>query len=262
MMLLVDIGNSRVKWARLGADGLGQQSASSYAGWTGIDWSTALFSGERVERVLAASVAGPAAEAALDAAARLATGQPAKFVKTTRAAAGVVNGYADPGLLGVDRWLAVIGAYARVGGACVVADIGTAATVDVVAADGRHRGGYIVPGPRLMVASLLGSTSDLAAHHASSGATRSDAGFADNTREAIERGCRLALAALVERTLADAECSVDRRCRLLLTGGAAAEVLPQLRGTAEHVPDLVLQGLAELARTPVPTSTPDPHSKV
>ena len=262
MILLVDIGNSRVKWARLGAGGLGQQSAASYSGWTEVDWRTALFPGDRVEQVLAASVAGPAAAAMLDAAARGATGRPARFVTTTRAAAGVLNGYADPGLLGVDRWLAVIGSYARVGSACVVADIGTAATVDVVSGNGRHQGGYIVPGHRLMVASLLGSTGDLAAHHAASGAAGKHAGFADNTREAIERGCRLSLAALVDRSLSDAEHSLGERCRLLVTGGGAAEVLPELRSAAEHVPDLVLRGLAELARAPVPTAVVDPDSKV
>jgi type III pantothenate kinase len=262
MMLLVDIGNSRVKWARFGADGLGQQSASSYAGWTAVDWSATLFSGDRVEQVLAASVAGPAVGAALDAAARRATGRPAQFVTTTRAAAGVQNGYADPGLLGVDRWLAVIGAYARVRGACVVADVGTAATVDVVSGNGRHLGGYIVPGQGLMVASLLGSTGDLAARHAASVAAGADAGFADNTRDAIERGCRLALAALVDRSRVEAERSLGETCRLLLTGGGAVEVLPWVRGTAEHVPDLVLRGLAELVRAPVPTALADPHSKV
>ena len=262
MMLLVDIGNSRVKWARLGPDGLGQQSASSYAGWTEVDWRAALFAGGRVERVLAASVARPAAAAALDAAASRATGRPAQFVATTRAAAGVLNGYANPGLLGVDRWLAVIGSYARVGGACVVADIGTAATIDVVSGDGRHQGGYIVPGQRLMVTALLGSTGDLAAHHAASGTAGTHAGFADNTREAIERGCRLSLAALVDRSLSEAELSLGERCRLLLTGGGAAEVLPELRRAAEHVPDLVLRGLAELARAPVPTAVVDPDSKV
>jgi type III pantothenate kinase len=262
MMLLVDIGNSRVKWARLGPDGLGQQSASPYAGWTVVDWSEALFSGDRVERVLAASVADPAVATALDAAARLATGQPAQFVTTTRAAAGVRNGYADPGLLGVDRWLAVIGSYARVRAACVVADIGTAATVDVVSADGRHRGGYIVPGHQLMVESLHGSTRDLATRHAASGIAGADVGFADNTREAILRGCRLALAALVDRSLAEAERSLGEPCRLLLTGGGAEQVLPELRGTPEYVPDLVLRGLAGLVHAAVPTSGVGPHSKL
>jgi type III pantothenate kinase len=250
MTLLVDIGNSRVKWARLGDDGPGEQSAAEYADWSATDWRAALFAGAPVERVLAASVAGESAGAALDAAARLATGQPARFVATTRAAGGVRNGYSDPGLLGVDRWLAVVGAYARVRGACVVADIGTAATIDVVAADGRHRGGYIVPGPRLMVGSLLRSTRELAPRHASSGASSTDAVFADNTRDAIERGCRLTLAALIDRSVADAGRDSVERPRLLLTGGAAPEVLPHLRSTVEHLPDLVLRGLAVVARLP------------
>ena len=250
MTLLVDLGNSRVKWARLEAGGPGAQSAAAYAGWSAADWRAALFAGAPVDRVVAASVAGESADAALDAAARIVTGHPVRFVATTGAAGGVLNGYSDPGLLGVDRWLAAIGAYARVRGACVVADIGTAATIDVVAADGRHLGGYIVPGPQLMVASLLRSTSDLASHHASSGAARADSGFADNTRDAIERGCRLALAAWVDRSVADAERATGDRPRLVVTGGAASEVLRQLRSAFDHLPDLVLRGLAVLADAP------------
>lgn len=261
MTLLVDIGNTRVKWARLGADGLGEQSAAEYAGWSVADWRAALFAGDPVAQVVAASVAGESVDAALDAASRLATGRPVRFVRSEQASAGVVNGYADPGLLGVDRWVAVIGAYARVRGACVVADVGTAATVDVVAEDGRHQGGYIVPGPRLMVTSLLGSTSDLAAHHASSGGAGTEAGFADNTRDAIERGCRLTVAALVDRVVELAGRRSGGGGRLLLTGGGAAEVLPHLRCAAEDVPDLVLQGLAVLARDPVRTPAADPYSK-
>jgi type III pantothenate kinase len=247
--LLVDIGNSRVKWARLGPDGeVGAQSAAAYAGWSAADWRHALYGTAPAGRVLAASVAGDSTDAALVAATQLAGGGDVQFVAATREAAGVRNGYADPALLGVDRWVAVIGAYARVRGACVVADLGTAATVDVVAADGSHRGGYIVPGPALMVASLLHSTSDLGARHAAGGIARWPAGFADNTRDAIERGGRLALAALVDRCVADAGRGTGQSPRLLVTGGAAAEVLPQLATPAEHVPDLVLRGLAELAR--------------
>lgn len=249
MTLLVDIGNSRVKWARLGPDGIvGEQSAAAYADWSVAQWHHALFRAGPADRVLAASVAEDSTDAALVAAAQLAGGRAVQFVATTREAAGVRNGYADPELLGVDRWVAVIGAYARVRGACVVADLGTAATVDVVAADGSHLGGYIVPGPALMVAALLHSTSDLGARHAAGGVARSPQGFADNTRDAIERGGRLALAALVDRCVVDAGRREGRQPRLLVTGGAAAEVLPHLATPAEHVADLVLRGLAELAR--------------
>jgi type III pantothenate kinase len=245
--LLVDIGNSRVKWARLEAGVLAEQRAAEHAGWSGDDWRAALFAGQPpVEQVVAVSVAGGASLAALDQAARAATGRGIERITSGRAAAGVVNGYADPSLLGVDRWVAVIGAYHRVRGAAVVADIGTAATIDVVAADGTHRGGYIVPGPALMVASLLGGTSDLAAFRASSPPGGASA-FADNTRDAIERGCRVAIAGWIERCVRDAARSVGTQPRLLLTGGALPEVLPYLGISGEEVPDLVLRGLAELA---------------
>ena len=245
-VLLVDVGNSRVKWARCERGVLGAQQAADHAAWTVTDWRAELFAGAAVERVVAASVAGGASLAALDEAARVATGRGIERVTTQREAAGVVNGYADPGLLGVDRWLAAIGAWRQVRGACVIADIGTAATVDVVASDGRHRGGYIVPGPRLMVASLLQGTSDLASFHATSPPGMGPA-FADNTRDAIERGCRVALAAWVDRCVADAGKLLGTAPRLLLTGGALPEVRPYLESRGEEVPDLVLQGLASVA---------------
>jgi len=249
MMLLVDVGNTRVKWASLDDRGrLGQQSAAAYAGWSETRWRSELFARQAVDRVLASSVAGPVTNATLEAAARTALDRPVEFVATAQQAAGVRNGYADPRLLGVDRWVAVIGAWRRVRDWCVVADIGTAATVDVVAADGRHLGGYIAPGPGLMIGSLMQSTSHLAARHALGGVTAPASGLADNTRDAIERGCRLALAGLIERTCADvARAANGRRPCLLVTGGAAAEVLPLLTTVAEPVPDLVLAGLRELA---------------
>jgi type III pantothenate kinase len=245
-VLLVDVGNSRVKWACCERGMLGTQRAADHASWQANDWRTALFADAVVDRVVAASVAGGASLMALDEAARAATGHGIERVTTQREAGGVVNGYADPGLLGVDRWLAAIGAYRRTRGACIVADIGTAATVDVVAHDGRHRGGYIVPGPRLMVASLLHGTSDLASFHANS-SPGTEPAFADNTRDAIERGCRLALAAWVDRCVADAGKLLGTAAHLLLTGGALPEVLPYLETRGEEVPDLVLRGLAELA---------------
>jgi type III pantothenate kinase len=248
MTLLVDIGNSRVKWARLSPDGrLGKQSASAYAGWSTEEWRDALFAGPKVERVVAASVAGDPANDHLVAAASLAGTDEMKFICVTREAAGVRNGYADTALLGVDRWVAAIGAFARTRGACVVADVGTAATIDVVASDGRHLGGYIVPGPALMVASLLHATSDLGDRHAASGQTSIRVGFADNTRDAIERGCRVAVAALIDRCVADANDSQGEAPSLLVTGGAGASLLPFLGSPAEHCPDLVLRGLAVLA---------------
>lgn len=247
MILLVDLGNSRVKWASWRDGRLGEQHAAAYAGWSVEDWHRTLFAEPGIERVVAARVGGGPDAAALDAAARRATAHPVTFVATTAEAGGVRNAYPDPGLLGVDRWIAVIGAYHLVGGACCVADIGTAATVDGVDADGRHLGGFIVPGPDLMMRALWRGTADLATHTATSGEAAGSL-FADNTRDAIERGCRLAVAALVDRSVSEMTRRTGTEPRLVLTGGAAPAVASLLETTAETVPDLVLRGLAIVAR--------------
>lgn len=168
------------------------------------------------------------------------------FAASTAALAGVRNAYSQPGLLGVDRWMALLGAWQLQLAPCCIVDVGTAATVDALDARGTHLGGFIVPGPQLMVRSLHSGTSDLAAF---SGA--SDAGparpFADNTRDAIERGCCLALASLVDRSLDELGIRLGVRPRLVATGGALGLVEPYVVSEVRRVPDLVLHGLARYA---------------
>jgi type III pantothenate kinase len=246
MMLLVDIGNTRVKWATCAGRRISPQRAAHYSEWDVADWQRELFGTQRYTRVMVAAVAGADSKHLLSTAAARAGVDDLRFVTSTASAAGVRNAYPDPRLLGVDRWVGVIGAYHLQARACCIADVGTAATIDAVDGSGQHLGGFIVPGPRLMVTSLLTGTSDLAAHSAAS-RTSDAAQFADNTRDAIEQGCRIALAALIERSCADLARVTGATPTLLLTGGAAAEVQPYLQTPFEHVPDLVLHGLARLA---------------
>ena len=246
MILLVDIGNSRVKWSLLDAGALLPQRAAAYAGWSVEDWRRELFTDPGIRRVVAASVAGPQGIEQLRAAAGAQPDCDLRVVTTSGTAGGVRNAYPEPRLLGIDRWLAVIAAHHLTGSGCCVVDVGTAATIDAVAADGRHLGGYIVPGPRLMVASLLRGTSDLESHSAAS-ATDGSSLFANNKRDAIERGAVVTLASLADRSVQDLEHITGAASSLLLTGGAAPLVLPHLRRAARHIPDLVLRGLAVLA---------------
>jgi type III pantothenate kinase len=248
MLLLVDIGNSRVKWATFDRGRLGVQRAAPHAGWTIHDWRRTLFDAPGIDCVVAASVAGGESAAALSDAAQLETGRAAIFVTTSREAGGVRNAYSDPQLLGVDRWLAVIAAHQAERGACCVADVGTAATLDAVTGDGQHLGGFIVPGPELMMRSLWRGTADLAVHAATSGAG-GEALFADNTRDAIERGCRLAVAALIDRGVREMARRLGSKPALVLTGGTAASIAPFLETAASIVPDLVLRGLAIVGGT-------------
>jgi type III pantothenate kinase len=246
MMLLVDVGNTRVKWATLAGGRLTPQQAAAYAAWSTQDWHRALFAGSRVERVLAVTVAGADSRRALLAAAAQAGIAQVDFVAASAAQSGLRNAYPQPHLLGADRWVAAIGAYHLARGACCVVDIGTAATVDAVTAEGQHLGGFIVPGPALMISALHVGTSKLAAHTAASLAGAPQL-FADNTRDAIERGCRVALAALVDRACAEMTRQNGVVPRVICTGGGADSVLPYVLTASEHIPDLVLRGLARIA---------------
>jgi type III pantothenate kinase len=171
-----------------------------------------------------------------------------QFVVSTTAAGGVRNAYPQPAKLGVDRWLAMIGAHALERGAVCIVSVGTAMTIDGLAADGRHLGGVIVPGPDLMVGSLLNNTSDIA-RRAQQGDT-TEGLFADNTLGAIRQGADQALAALVERAVGITRRTLNETPALLVTGGASDRVEKLLTLPYRSVPDLVLRGLAVLAAEP------------
>jgi type III pantothenate kinase len=261
VILLVDIGNSRAKWAVLTDGTVGPQAAVEHSSWGQGDWEREI-GRTGATRVVAASVGAPAVRAALVEASRKAIGRPPDFVTATAEAAGVRSGYTNPAQLGIDRWLAVIGAYHRHRAASCVVDVGTAMTVDAVDGTGLHLGGFIVPGPQLMVESLLTSTGDLADRWRWASAA-DPTHFAGNTRDAIERGCLAALAGLVADSSGRLGDQAGQRPRLVLTGGGAPILLPWLKDEAELVPDLVLQGLARIVESgsipvPGPASGPGP----
>jgi type III pantothenate kinase len=246
-VLLVDIGNTRIKWARLARGRIGRQQAATHAGWSAREFGRQLFEGAAdVRGIVVASVAGRAVQRTFTAAARRATGLTPLFIASARTGGGVTTRYAEPWRLGVDRFSGVIGAHALSGERpALVADVGTALTLDLVDARGVHRGGAIVPGPALMVASLLRATSGIGPR--ARGAAHGRGPFARSTLAAIEHGARFAVAAAIDAAAAEARRTLGARPRVFLTGGAARAVQPLLRTRHEVVPDLVLRGLAVLA---------------
>lgn len=248
-VLLVDLGNTRVKWARLGANGPGRMRAAAHRDWRRADFVRALFTG-KVAQVIAVSVAAPAVERRFAAAVRAATGAAPHFVRSERAAGGVRNGYRDTWRLGADRWVALVGARACVArGAVCVVDIGTATTIDLLDAAGRHRGGAILPGPDLMIDALLRDTGGIRRRAQQQAARGARSTFARDTAAALRAGATLATAGAIEHASRDAGRSLGVRPQLLLTGGAAAAISTRLRLRHLRVPDLVLRGLAVLAGT-------------
>jgi type III pantothenate kinase len=246
--LLLDAGNSRLKWAWAEGGRLRRRGAAAYLPSRQFDASLRRLMRQSGDsgRILVCSVAGADLDRRLRAAAKAAGSPAPRFARAARCAAGVTNAYVDVWRLGVDRWVALIGARQLFPGEAVcLVGAGTALTVDLLAADGRHHGGLIVPGPKLMAQVLLERTAGI--RRRALGAKRPQRGFlARDTRTAIEAGAREACAGLIERALADAGCRSHGTPRLLWSGGAAAELQSLLRGAGRRSDDLVFRGLLAL----------------
>jgi type III pantothenate kinase len=253
-LLLVDVGNTRAKWARLANGRMEEQQAAAINGWTAEEYARRIVGRKPPERIVVSSVAGRQIDQMLVAAARAVDAPRPEFVRSARRAAGVTTDYLEPWRLGVDRFVGAIGAHHLAAGEpVVVVSVGTAVTVDLVDKTGRHRGGSILPGPALMVSSLLRHTSGIR-RRAFGGAKGAQGLFARATRTAIEQGGLYAVAAVVDRAVEDAHWQLGRRPIALLTGGGAQAIKPLVRSSCVTVPDLVLHGLAVWSNL-VPTET-------
>ena len=248
-VLLIDVGNTRIKWARLQGADLRRASAAVHANWRTEEYARRLIGAVPPERILVSSVAGPAVRAALTRMARRSR-VPVSFVKVPARRAGITVGYADAWRLGVDRFIGMVAAHHLFRGVPVcVAGIGTALTLDLIARSGRHFGGAIIPGPGLMVETLLSGTWGI--RRRARGGRRTGRGpFGRSTRAANEAGAHYAAAALIDRAVDEGTALVGRPPLVVLTGGGAEGVRPLVHSPAVGVPDLVLRGLAVLAAQP------------
>jgi type III pantothenate kinase len=237
MMLCLDAGNTRLKWGLRNAAGWRATGAVAHADIAALAPQLP----EKPERILACNVAGPAVAAAIEAlAARLAV--PLAWFSSSAAAGGVANGYDTPAQLGADRWAALLGARVLHAGPAVVVMAGTATTVDVLAVDGRFRGGLILPGLELMRRALAHNTADLPEAR---GCYRD---CPTNTDDAIVGGAVHATLGAIERTARHAfGVSLPADFLVLLSGGAADALAPHLELPLRRVDNLVLEGLARCA---------------
>lgn len=241
--LLVDLGNTRLKWALLGREGLAPAHAAPYGppgiaeaarvAWKGL---------ARPDRILVGSVAGPDRDAELRAVARELWASEPDFAKAQAQAAGVTSGYDSPGQLGVDRWLALVAVHADRRGATCVVDCGTAVTIDLIDGSGLHRGGLILPGLRLMQECLLART-----RIPPFPVLPAQVDLGRETAAAVANGALLAVVGAVRETLVRAARTLGRPPRLVIAGGDARALAAALEGTAELRPDLVLEGLVVIA---------------
>lgn len=237
MILLIDAGNTRIKW--------GAYEAGQWRGKDAIPTSEVSTLADRWQALNPAwvgisNVAGEAIAAIIEQA------LPAKakryWLKPEADVHDIRNRYVVPASLGADRYAALIAARKLNLGHVVVASLGTALTVDALTAGGEFLGGIIAPGYRAMQQAIVLSTQGVRVGMGQWSA------FPANTDDAVETGVLSALAGAVEAQRGRLETAVGAPATVLLTGGDAPLVQPLLREPLYPVEDLVLEGLLWIAR--------------
>ncbi|MDD2723719.1 MAG: type III pantothenate kinase [Methylovulum sp.] len=236
MNLLIDMGNTRLKWAVYGHGRLHNQAALANHQLDGETLKQQWQPLPIPKQIAIACVsASPLLTLVESISTELWPGAPIFQAKSQAQACGVTNAYQQPEKLGVDRWLALIAAHRHYPAAVCVVDCGTAITVDLLEANGEHRGGYISPGLALMKQALAQGTNALpfiSGHYPDQPAL--------STEAAIHSGTLLAARGLIEHVLATRAAP----SQLLLTGGDASIIAEHLNIPAVIDSDLVLCGLA------------------
>lgn len=236
---LFDLGNSRLKCAPLLADGrVGEVIAIDHRSG---DLAAEL--GRRLPPRIGVAYLASVADGALRVALLQALAMRCRRVSIARTQTrwrDLRIAYADPARLGVDRFLAMVGALADRQDAALVCGVGTALTIDLVDATGEHRGGRIAPSPGLMREALQLRASQLPA----GGGEYHE--FGCDTLDALASGCDGAALGLIERSLTMARQMFGVTPVLYLHGGGGQALLARLP-QARWVPGLVLDGLARWA---------------
>jgi len=248
MTLVVDIGNSRIKWARAEAGGLVAPGSALHAESMDEAFDALIkASPERVDHVLVSNVAGEVIASRL---VKLMLGQfgvEPRFVATQAQQLGVRCAYDDPSHFGVDRWVALIAAHRLTADRVCVIDAGTTVTFDAVDVDGRHLGGLILAGQRIIASALQRGTRGIGETSSPMARPEGLELLARSTDQAVGYGTMLALASALDAATATVAAAHGTPPTVLLTGGDGPLLQPWLETNVQMRPDLVLEGLSLIA---------------
>ena len=247
-ILLIDVGNTRIKWAWLSAAGDELQDAGAARTGDGLSALPFLDGEEATAAAIACNVAGIELGRKLAGLVRERLAVELKFAQPQASACGVTAAYANPLNLGADRWAALIGAHALGPRDYCIIDAGSTVTLDLLLADGRHLGGYIAPGRDMSLAAMARGTADLASRLQGHSGGPQDLAPGTDSAEAMEKGALAAQLGMIRTGMQRLAAKGGGSPALLLTGGGAETLiatgeLPE----AQLAPDLVLRGLAALA---------------
>ena len=236
--LQLDVGNSSAKWRLLRGEQIVERG--NYRPGDNVSESLLLDCTEQLDHIWVASVAASATEEDLAALLMARWGITPWFARTEVQTGSLRNSYTDASRMGVDRWLAMLGAREREQGRLCVVDAGSALTIDIVSGCGQHEGGYIIPGPALMERALLLDTDRVRFEEEVAYALEPG----KSTAEAVRHGIALAQAGAVELALQKAG---SESMALFFSGGAGETLMSMVQRSSRWAPDLVFEGLAAMA---------------
>ena len=246
MVLLIDVGNSRMKATTLFESVLGDVFTLSYGDEQPLDCLVSYLEAQSVvDSLVLVSVLGTKFEQTIK---EYCTDKKIRLVwaSSSEVAHGVKNNYDDPAALGSDRFVALVGAIKQFPKqCCIVVDCGTAVTIDGLTVEGEFKGGVILPGLQLWGQSLIGRASQLKENN-----LKSPALFAKNTADAIGGGSVYGLVGAVDgicirmkQHFIDSGAE-ESSVKLVICGGDAALVASHSQLEFTLSPHLVLTGLA------------------
>lgn len=251
--LLLDAGNTRLKWAVIDDAELDHNLLSApladspvwlAQGAVGYDElttaETAWSRWGRISRCYGVRVSNH------DALSRLqqvfsAQSLEVTWLRATARAGQVNNGYQPPESLGADRWAALVAARRRCKHSALVVSAGTALTIDALDGDGHFLGGMIMPGLHSMRHALAQDTALVGMQYGNLTA------FPTNTADAVETGVVSACLGAIHAMQSRLQNHVGSAPHIFLTGGDAACLQSFLTGEITMAPGLVLEGVYYLS---------------
>ena len=158
-------------------------------------------------------------------------------LQSEETAFGVKNAYATPARLGVDRWLALLGADSQFKNTdLMIADIGTALTIDWLNHSQQHQGGWIIPGLRLQQEAVINNTAKVLSLPDDDIALT----LGTNTQSCVKNGALAAICGAIR-----AGWQLQPVKLLVLTGGDAQKIAQYLPDVPlQHDPLLIFRGIA------------------
>jgi len=246
-MLAIDIGNSRVKWALFEGEKIQRHNVFSY---NKINFENALNSSELANlqhKVRVSCVAGEAIKSRLYLWLKANKFTDIEFAVTLAQQCEVINSYAEPAKMGVDRWLAMLAAKALFNDSepasiCII-DCGTAITLDILSQHGKHLGGLIFPGYQTMLTSLGLSTGNINSEEVSPLNASLNCGLGVSTREAVAKGCAQVISGGVNSIMNKQATQSKEKYYCVLTGGDSEWLFGSLSMPVKVEPFLILKGL-------------------